>query len=652
MAKCRPSKWVPWAFLGAGLPLLAAWALQTNGLVEDVSSRAGKALSANELTAWGKVESQGRDFVLQGTAPSQEALDAAVMAVAGTYGVRTIQNTVQIVEPVKMSAPTVDSIDVTTATPEIKGTWNEGVATTLAVSVAGATYKLGENPELTSMAGNWLLKLSQPLAEGNYDVTVETSDGKETMGAAAPGKLAVDLPEPEPAVVPAAPAVVLAAPTVENYFGNLALPVLKGTWPEVAAKAAEANLEVKVGETPYVLGKSPELTSDGAGNWQLVPSMPLLEGELNIMPSVVDKTGVAVATAVAAAKAVIDITPPAMPELVAPAADAKWPYAITGKWPEAAGNSLSAKIGERTYVVNRGAALTSDGKGNFNFAPSAQLAPGTYDLDLAVSDAAGNVVTQTAKAAIVVPEVMAATPAPAPVAIVPAMAATIEAVPADAKWPYAITGKWDEKPGHSLSASVAGRTYVLGRGAALTSDGAGKFSFLPSAKFAPGKYDVVFTTSDATAESKIAVATGAIVIPEPPAAAAPAPAPRPKLPAPTVVSQVDLTGAPLIKGTWPHDQATVLAINVGGRNYVMGRDANLRTKDGTWTLFPGTALADGTYDVKVGVANAEGVLGKDETKDELVVDGTPPAAPTVMTMAGDVSPDHLSGTWDQANTRG
>jgi outer membrane protein OmpA-like peptidoglycan-associated protein len=185
-------------------------------------------------------------------------------------------------------------------------------------------------------------------------------------------------------------------------------------------------------------------------------------------------------------------------------------------------------------------------------------------------------------------------------------------------------------------------------------DGAGKFSFLPSAKFAPGKYDVVFTTSDATAESKIAVATGAIVIPEPPAAAAPAPVPtpRPKLPAPTVVSQVDLTGAPLIKGTWPHDQATVLAINVGGRNYVMGRDANLRTKDGTWTLFPGTALADGTYDVKVGVANAEGVLGKDETKDELAVDGTPPAAPTVMTMAGDVSPDHLSGTWDQANTKG
>jgi outer membrane protein OmpA-like peptidoglycan-associated protein len=103
-----------------------------------------------------------------------------------------------------------------------------------------------------------------------------------------------------------------------------------------------------------------------------------------------------------------------------------------------------------------------------------------------------------------------------------------------------------------------------------------------------------------------------------------------------------------VKGTWPHDKATVLAVNLAGRNYVLGKDANLRVKDGNWTLLPGTALADGVYDVKVGVANAEGVLGKDETKDELTVAVTQPATPTVMAMSGDVSPDHLSGTWDQA----
>ena len=61
MAKCRPSKWVPWALLGAGLPLLAAYWLNSEGLKGDVASRAGSALSANELTAWAKVDADGRD---------------------------------------------------------------------------------------------------------------------------------------------------------------------------------------------------------------------------------------------------------------------------------------------------------------------------------------------------------------------------------------------------------------------------------------------------------------------------------------------------------------------------------------------------------------------------------------------------------------
>ncbi len=642
MAKCRPTKWVPWALLGAGLPLLAAYVINTKGLTENINARAATALSANEQTAWAKIESHGRDFVLQGTAPSQEAVDAAVKSVTSTYGVRTLANTVQVVEPVKMTAPTVEPVNSLAALPEIKGTWNEGVATALAVTVAGATYKLGENPELTSMAGNWLLKPSQPLPEGSFDVTVESSDGKTTMGAAAPGKLVVDLPDP---VAP----VALAAPTVENYAGNLATPVLKGTWPEVDAKSAEANLEVKLGETAYTLGKSPELTSDGTGNWQLVPSMPLVEGELNVMPSVLDKAGVAVATAVAAATAVVDLTPPALPEIVAPAADAKWPYAINGTWPEAKDSGLSAKIGDRTYILGRGAALTSDGKGNFSFAPSANLKPGSYDIDFTVNDAAGNISTKTLVAAVVVPEPVAPMPA-----VVPAVAAVVDVIAADAKWPYAITGTWDEKPGREFIATLAGRNYILGRGAALTSDGAGKFSFAPSAKLAPGSYDVNFTTNDSSGEPKVTTMLAAVIVPEPTAPASePAPAPaKLELPAPSVIGQLDLTGAPILKGTWPHDLATGLTVTVDGRTYTSGADANLGVRDGNWSLLPGSALKDGVYDVVAVATAADGMSSTDATSNELEVDGTPPAAPTVLSMSGEVSPTELSGTWDQANAKG
>ena len=815
MAKCRPSKWVPWALPGVVLPLLAAYATTSGGLMEDVRSRTGQALSSQELTAWAKTESDGRDYVVQGTAPSQEALDAAVKAVAGTYGVRTVTQTVQIVEPVKMTAPTVESMTVTTATPELKGSWHEGVATGLSVGVGGTTYKLGESPELTSIGGEWLLKVPQPLAEGSYDVTAETTDGTTTLAAAAPGKLVVDLPDP-------APAVTLALPTVQSYLGNLATPTLKGTWPEVDAKAAGKNLQVKLGENLAVLGKNPELTSDGAGNWTLVPAMPLLEGELEVMPGLVGEDGKWI-KAEAPGKVTIDLTPPPLPELKAAApdlawpfalsgkwleeagsklaatfagktyqlgtdaaltsdgqgnfsldpkvelapgsydldvsvtdaagniagqklaaavvipepvkieplkpaaiaaiaadakwpypitgtwderpgngltasvagrnyvlgrgsaltsdgagkftfapsaqfapgsydvdftttdaaggsqvvtakaaivvpepppapvkvavpdavpADAKWPYAITGTWDERPGNSLTASVAGRNYVLGRGAALTSDGAGKFSFAPSARFAPGSYDVDFTTADAAGGSQVVTVKSAIVVPEPPAPTPPPPPPQE-PAKAATVDPVAADAKWPYAITGMWDERPGNALAASVAGRSYVLGRGSALTSDGAGKFSFAPSARFAPGSYDVDFTTTDAAGAALVTTAKAAIVVPEPP----PPPAAVIEIPAPTVIPQVDVTGAPIIKGTWPHTVAKGLRVTLNERTYVLGGDANLNAKDDTWTLLPGSALANGTYDVVAEATDGGSVSTPDTTTGELTVNVPPPPPP-------------------------
>lgn len=448
MAKCRPGKWVPWALVGAGLPFLAAAVLNSGSLKSDIANRATAALAGNEATAWATVENDGRDFVVKGTSPSQDAIDSAVKAVAGTYGVRTVTANAQIVEPVKLVAPTVESVNATVATPEIKGTWQEGVQSSLAVSVAGATYKLGESPELTSQGGNWSLKLANPLPEGSYDVTAESSDGKTAMNAEAPGKIVVDLPEPAPAPEP-----------------------------------------------------------------QAAPLTPLA-------PAVVP-TG------------------------------AIWPYTLTGTWPEAPGSKLMAKVDGRVYEFGRGAALTSDGKGNFSFAPQRKFAPGSYDVEFTATDPAGNTTTSVVTAGIVVPE--------------PPQVAQAEPEPA----------------------------------------------------------------------------------PEP----APAPAPV-ELPAPTVEKQLDLTGAPLIKGTWPEGPATALTVGVNGRNYILGQDANLRSKDGNWTLLPGAALKDGTYDVVVTAADAAGNSRRDETLAELEVDGVPPAAPAVTAYSGDASPASISGTWDEKQATG
>jgi outer membrane protein OmpA-like peptidoglycan-associated protein len=642
MAKCRPSKWIfPWGLLGVALPALVAHLTNTAPLLDDIKSRAGQALSGAEQTAWASVELSGRDATLKGTAPSQEAVDLAVRTVSGTYGIRTVVNTAQIVAPVALLPPTVDLGTVTSATPELKGTWQEGVATTLAVKLGDQTYTLGDSPELTTMGGNWLLKLSKPLAEGTYDVTVESSDGKETLSAPA-GKVVVDLPDPP----------ALALPTVDNFLGNTGIPTLKGTWPEVAAVAAGRNLQVKIGENLFVLGQNPELTSDGSGNWQLIPSTPLPEGEVEVMPGLVGADGNWIKAA-SAGKAVVDLTPPPAVELTVPAPDVKWPYVITGKWPEVEGNKLSAALAGKTYELGASPELTSDGTGNFSFDPKVTLAPGSYDLDFSVTDVAGNVAQQKLVAAIVIPEPEAAPVVEPPP--VPAAPAVVAAIPPDAKWPYPIQGTWDERPGNTLTASVAGSSYTLGRDAALSSDGTGKFTFAPTNEFKPGSYDVDFTTNDAAGNAVTTTVKSAIIIPEPPAVVeatpTPPPPPPPELPLPTVATQLDLTGAPLIKGTWPHQLAKTLTVTVAGRTYTNGTDANLSTKDGTWSLLPGAGLADGTYDVVAEVSDAAGVKKQDATSNELEVDGIQPAAPTVMTMTADASPDHLSGTWDEAGAK-
>ena len=699
------------------------------------------------------------------------------------------------------------------------------------------------------MAGNWLLKLSNPLPEGNVAVTVESSDGKTTMAAAAPATVTIDLPD-----LPKLP-----APTVENYVGNSLTPTFKGTWPEKAAIAAQKNLQVKLADQTFVLGTAPELTTDGTGHWQLTPTKPLAEGELTVMPGIVGTDG-KWQKAEAPATAVIDVTPPVIPPLDKPAADLKWPFTITGNWPEMAGNTLAAVLAGKTFEANQDDSLKTDGQGGFSFNPKVDLAPGSYDVDIAVKDAAGNVARQTLTAAIVIPE----PPKVEEAVVAPPVAAAPAAIPNDAKWPYAITGTWDAKPGNVLTATVAGRKYTLNSGAALTSDKLGSFSFLPAAKFAPGNYDVDFTTTNSKGEAVITVAKAAIVVPEPPvpapvaaamtppaadakwpyaitgtwddkpgnvltaavagrtytlnsgaaltsdkpgsfnfspkatfapgsydveftttnskgeaktltamaaivvpepvaptppappptppapppeplksavleaapagsinvvtgswddrpgnmlsasvngrtyvmgrgaaltspaagkfnfapsakfepgsydvdfattntagetlvttakaaiviaapAAVTPPPPPPVEIPPPTVGYKLDLTGAPVIKGWWPSNVATILNVTLDGRTYTLGTDANLSAKGSIWTLLPGSSLKDGTYDVVAEAMDADGNMGMDTTENELVVDVTQPAAPTVMAASGDVPPDHLSGTWDQSMAKG
>ena len=191
MWKPRPGKWLLWALPMVALPTLAAVWLNTGSLVRDISARSTEQLSAIGAT-WAVPTLNGRDVTLGGDAPSQQAIDTAVDALAGVYGVRTVTNGRPRCGAVARdpAAPQIKSLTSNSATPEITGTWQEGAAKTLAVTLAGKVFRLGTDPELTSNAGAWTLKPSAALADGTFDVTAENSDGvNPAVGTTTPVKI-------------------------------------------------------------------------------------------------------------------------------------------------------------------------------------------------------------------------------------------------------------------------------------------------------------------------------------------------------------------------------------------------------------------------------------------------------------------------------
>ena len=106
----------------------------------------------------------------------------------------------------EIAAPTVTAQDSTAARPTITGSWAEGAAKSLKVTLDHVSYSLGANKELTSSSGQWTLKLPSPLKDGIYDVAVETVD--------AAGKVITDTTKDELTIQAVAPATPTPSTTI------------------------------------------------------------------------------------------------------------------------------------------------------------------------------------------------------------------------------------------------------------------------------------------------------------------------------------------------------------------------------------------------------------------------------------------------------
>ncbi len=481
MWKPRPGKWLLLAFPMIFLPTLAAFWLNTSSLIRDISARSTEQLFAIGAN-WAVATFDGRDVSLGGDAPNQQAIDSAVRALAGVYGVRTVTNGARVVAPlpVTLLPPRIKPLTSNNPTPEITGTWQEGPAKTLAVTLAGKVFKLGTDPELTSNDGIWTLKPSAALADGTFELTAENSDGIDpAVATATPTKLVIDT------VAPLAPAITPVASGIQWPF------TLNGTWAEDGA----TSLSAKLANQTWALGKDEDLKSDGKGNWSFAPVVDLRPGTYDVTVEAIDQAG-NTAKSVLAAAIVIQEQPaaPATPIpapieaiMAAPTLTSSTIMearpALAGTWPEGAANGLSVSVGGKTYVLGTDAALSSDGAGNWKLKSESVLKDGAYDVAVEAVNAVGKRLAITST--IVVDAAAPASP-------------TVSLYASDVA-PSVIKGTWAESDATSLKVSIpaAGLESTLGAGSSiLVSDGNGNWSLAVPKTLEPGSYDVVVESAD------------------------------------------------------------------------------------------------------------------------------------------------------------
>ncbi|MEP0985566.1 Ig-like domain-containing protein [Ekhidna sp.] len=202
-----------------------------------------------------------------------------------------------------------------------------------------------------------------------------------------------------------------------------------------------------------------------------------------------------------------------------------------------------------------------------------------------------------------------------------------------------ITGSADS--GNSITMSVGGATF------STISDGLGDWSIdtnttPDSGTFSPnlnGTNEVVVSASNGSCSTSD-VTTNELVIDT----TAPA--------TPTVTSQITNDTSPIITGT--AEAGSTVVFTIGGATYSVVADAsgNWSVDTGTATPTSGafTALSEGTYDISITSTDAAGNSTSDVTTDELVIDTTAPATPTVTSQTTNDTSPIITGTTEAGST--
>ncbi len=531
----------------------------------------------DELTA------DGDRWSLNVGAPVDEGFYDVEVSVSDVAGNTTTDSSVDELEIDRTApeAPTINAIDTNETGPELSGTWNSEDSSTLTVTINGVTYDLEGDDRLTVDGDQWFLDMEGlDLPEGAHDVVIAVTDDV--------GNVATDDTVDEVYIDLTAP----TAPTVNAATTNTSSPEITGTYD---ASETDSVLTVTVDGTPYTLGIDAALTAIG-GDWTLV--IPTIDtGTYDVDARLEDAFGNGTSD-LTDAELNVDRTAPEAPT-VSPVASSESPTVITGSIDSEDFASFTVTVGGEdgfTLVYGVDDALTVFGDtwtvdlGEFEFPE------GIYDVQVTVTDEAGNSITDTTTGEIEIDQTAPESP-------------TITDVLGNTS-PESIGGQFDPSDTTILSVVINGREYVLGTDSELSVEGNEWQLDLTGTDLEEGIYDVQVTVTDSVGNASTDQSSDEIVVDQT--------APE----APTVTAIEDDTGAPTLTGTY--DPADIgedgFQVTIDGETYAVNQDEALIVAEGVWTLpLADGTLVDGIYDVLVQVTDAAGNTAPDATIDEVAV---------------------------------
>ncbi len=516
------------------------------------------------------------------------------------------------------STPTVTSQTTNDTTPTLTGTAEAG--TTVTVVIDGVTFTTTADG-----SGDWSVDTGTDtptaggpftgLSEGDYEIAVTSTDGAgNSTSDGSTNELTIDTTAP-------------ATPTIASQTTNDTTPTLTGT--------AEAGTTVTV----VIDGVTFTTTADGSGDWSVDtgsdtptaggPFMGLSEGDYEIAVTSTDGAGNNTSDG-STNELTIDTTAPATPTIASQTTNDTTPT-LTGT--AEAGTTVTVVIDGVTFTT------TTDGSGDWTVdtetdtptagGPFTGLSEGDYDIAVTSTDGAGNSTSDGSTNELTIDTTAPATP-------------TIASQTTNDTTPT-LTGI--AEAGTTVTVVIDGVTFTT------TADGSGDWSVDtgsdtptaggPFTGLSEGDYDIAITSTDSAGNSTSDGSTNELTIDT----TAPA--------TPTIATQTTNDTTPTLTGT--AEAGTTVTVVIDGVTFTTTADGS-----GDWSVDTGTdtptaggpftGLSEGDYEIAVTSTDGAGNNTSDGSANELTIDTTAPATPTIASQTTNDTTPTLTGTAEAGTT--